>query len=113
MKSSKPYLYHILEECNFIINNSKDLSFEKFINNHILKRAFVRSLEVIGEAVKNIDSDFKKKYPLIPWKEIAGMRNVIIHEYFGIDYKIVWKTIKIEIPKLKKDIIEIIKKEKF
>ena len=72
-------------------------------------RAFVRSLEVIGEAVKKIPSDFKEKHTEIPWKEIAGMRDKLIHEYFGVNYKIVWKTVQLEIPRLMEKIENILK----
>jgi len=113
MKSVKPYLEHILEECNFLIEKSKNLNYEKFIKDPVIMKAFVRSLEIIGEAIKKIPGNFKKKYKSIPWKEIAGMRDKLIHEYFGVNYKIVWETVIKEIPKLKKNIEEILTKEKF
>lgn len=93
------------------MENSKDLDYEGFINNPVITRAFLRSLEVIGEAVKNIPRNFRNKYPGIPWKEIAGMRDKLIHEYFGVNYGIVWKTVKKEIPKLENQIREIMEKE--
>jgi uncharacterized protein with HEPN domain len=111
MKFAKPYLEHILQECEFLLEKSNGLSFEDFIENPILMRAFVRSLEVIGEAVKNLPRSFKEKYPEIQWKQITGMRDKLIHEYFGVNYKIVWKTIQQEIPKLEEQIKEIMKKE--
>jgi len=89
MKVAKPYLEHILEECNFLIQKSKNLNYKKFIKDSVILKAFVRSLEIIGEAVKNIPVGFKDKYNSIPWKEIAGMRDKLIHEYFGVNYKIV------------------------
>lgn len=64
--------------------------------------ACIRSLEVIGEAAKNIPEEFKKKHPSVPWRKMAGMRDVLIHGYFGIDPKIVWKTINESIPELEK-----------
>jgi len=109
MKLAKPYLEHILQECEFLVEKSKGIIFEDFIENPVLMRAFVRSLEVIGEAVK--PDEFRKKYPEIPWKEIAGMRDKLIHEYFGVNYRIVWKTIQQEIPKLKEQVEKIMKKE--
>ena len=111
MKLAKPYLEHILQECEFLVEKSKGIIFEDFIENPVLTRAFVRSLEVVGEAVKNLSDEFRKKYPEIPWKEIAGMRDKLIHEYFGVNYRIVWKTVQQEIPKLKKQVEEIMKKE--
>lgn len=110
-KEAKPYLLHILEECKFLREKSRNLTFEKFNSDPVIKKAFVRSIEIIGEAVKNIPFQFRNKYKSIPWKEIAGMRNRLIHEYFGVNYRIVWKTVKEEIPELEKNIKEIFKKE--
>ncbi len=98
MKRVEPYLEHILQECRFLIEKSGNTAYDEFVNDPVLTRAFVRSLEIIGEAVKNIPNDFREKYPEIPWKEISGMRNKLIHEYFGVNYKIVWKTVKEDIP---------------
>ena len=111
MKEPKPYLEHILQECKFLIEESEGITFEDFIKSPVLMRAFVRSLEVIGEAVKNLPWEFREKYSEVPWKEIAGMRDKLIHEYFGVNYKIVWKTVQQEIPKLKEQVEEIMKKE--
>jgi len=113
MKDVKPYLVHILNECEFLQEKSKNLNFENFDSDEVLKKAFVRSLEIIGEAVKNIPSDFRKKYSFVPWREIASMRDRLIHEYFGVNYKIVWKTVKEEIPELEENIKEIFKREGF
>jgi len=82
---------------NFI----KNMSYEKFIRDDKTVFAVVRALEIIGEAVKNIPDDIRKDYPEIPWKDMAGMRNKVIHEYFGVKLKIVWKTVKEKIPPLK------------
>lgn len=101
MKNPTPYLRHILDECNFLLEKSAGLEYDEFVEDPILMRAFVRSLEIIGEAVKYIPDEFREKYPDIPWKEIAGMRDKLIHGYFGVNYAIVWKTIKERIPELK------------
>ena len=107
-KSIKPYLLHILEECEFLINTSKNLSYSDFIKDPALKRAFVRSLEIIGEVAKNVDSEFKSKHPEIPWRLMAGMRDKLIHEYFGVNYMVVWETVKENIKHLHKQIKELI-----
>ncbi|MGC8588251.1 MAG: DUF86 domain-containing protein [Hydrogenobaculum sp.] len=108
MKSTRVYLEHMLQECEFLLEQSKDLSFEDFTENPLHIRAFIRSLEIIGEAAKNLSNEFREKYPEIPWKEIAGMRDMLIHEYFGVDYKIVWNTIRQDIPILQEKINKIL-----
>ncbi|QTA38230.1 DUF86 domain-containing protein [Thermosipho ferrireducens] len=110
MKKAKPYLEHILQECEFLIENSNGLEYADFISNPVMIRAFIRSLEIIGEAVKNLPQSFKEKYPYIPWREIAGMRDKLIHEYFGVNYEIVWKTVKKDISNLKIQINKILEK---
>ena len=102
------YLKHILDETKFIISQSKNLKEEDFYNNPILTRAFIRSLEIIGEATKNIPKEFTAKYPDIQWKYMARMRDRLIHHYFGVDYFIVWDIVITEIPKLHDRIIDII-----
>ena len=113
MKSPKPYLKHILQECEFLMEKSKGMSFGDFIKDPVLVRAFIRSLEIIGEAVKNLPGEFKEKYPEVPWKEIAGMRDKLIHEYFGVNYEIIWKTIHKDVPELKIKIEEIMRNEEW
>lgn len=86
----------------------KDMSYEKFSNDSRTIDAVVRNLEIIGEAVKNIPKEVQVKNPAIPWKKIIGARNKAIHEYFGIDSKILWVTVKEDIPQLKEQIKKII-----
>lgn len=112
MKDPKPFLRHIIDECEYLENASKNLEFEQFIKDENLKRAFVRSLEIIGEAAKNIPEEFRRKYKDIPWKQIAGLRDVLIHKYFGVDYRNVWKILKDEIPQLKRNINKILEELK-
>lgn len=97
-KDSISYLRHISDECNYILSVSKELSFNDFIEDETLKRAIVRSLEIIGEATKKIPADQKVKWNTIQWKNMAGMRDRLIHDYMGVNYSIVWDVVKNKIP---------------
>ena len=103
-KDPKEYLRHIHDECLFIISVSENLLFEDFLEDETLKRAVTRSLEIIGEATKKIPADFKVKWNTIQWKNLAGMRDRLIHDYIGVNYAIVWDVMKTKIPYLNKQI---------
>ncbi|MCF8326375.1 MAG: DUF86 domain-containing protein [Leadbetterella sp.] len=92
------FLRHIEDEINFCLNQTKGKDFETFSNDEILTRAIVRSLEIIGEASKKIPPDFRSLFPLIAWKDISGMRDRLIHHYFGVDLEIVWNTVLEDLP---------------
>lgn len=109
MKQNLPFLRHILDEIHFLMKETKDLKYEEFMENEVLKRAFPRSLEIIGEAVKNLSFDLRNKYKNVEWKKIAGMRDKIIHYYFGVNWETVWSVIKDRIPELKSKIETILK----
>ena len=109
-KLPKEYLHHIYDETNYLIDSSKNVTEDRFSRDLTLQKAFVRSLEIIGEAIKNLPSDFTESHSEIDWKSIAGMRDRLIHHYFGVDYGIVWDVIKNEIPKLNKKVKEILLK---
>ena len=81
-----------------------------FISNKQLQDSVIRRIEIIGEAAKNIPESITGEHPEIPWKDIAGMRDVVVHGYFGVDPKMVWKVVERDIPELKTQIEEIIKK---
>jgi len=113
LKSPINYLKRILDECNFIVSISEQISdYDKFISDNVLKRAVTRSLEIIGEATKNITIDYKLKWGDISWKEMAGMRDKLIHDYIGVNYKIVWDVAINKIPLLKTQIENVIENEK-
>ena len=107
-RSPKEYLKHIQDEIDYLIRSTENLEEEKFSRDETLQKAFVRSLEIIGEATKNLPKEFIDSHNEISWRSIAGMRDRLMHGYFGVDYQIVWDVVKNEIPKLKKQIKEII-----
>lgn len=106
--SALEYLRHILDETEYLMGQVKICSYEQFVDDATLRRAFVRSIEVIGEATKQIPSDFKRKYSHLEWRAIAGMRDRLIHSYFGIDYDIVWNVATEKAPALHQAIEQII-----
>lgn len=109
-RNDKLYLKDILDSIEKIEKYVKNLNYKKFSKNLLVIDAVVRNFEVIGEATKNLSKEIKSLYPNIPWKEMAGMRNKVIHEYFGVNLKIIWKTIKERLPELRIKIEEILKK---
>ncbi len=105
------YLRHIVDETEYLINRSVGLSKKEFLEDETLKRAFVRSIEIIGEAVKKVPDDIKGKHAHFEWRAMAGMRDKLIHDYFVIDYDIVWDVVTNKIPELQQKIKEILDKE--
>jgi len=94
------YLQHIRDEAAFLRDATQGLSKEGFLSNEVLKRACTRSLEIIGEASKKLSDDFKTENDHIEWRAMAGMRDRLIHAYFGVDYDLVWSVIQTKIPDL-------------
>jgi len=106
------FLKDILESIDKIDAYTEKLSFEEFQDDEKTIDAVVRNFEIIGEAVNNIPEDIKKKYPEVEWQEAIGFRNVMIHEYFGVDTEAVWETIEKNLPILKKKITKVKNSEK-
>jgi uncharacterized protein with HEPN domain len=101
MRNHKLYLEDILEAFNAIEQFVGSMDFEEFKVDDKTTSAVIRKFEIIGEAAKNIPEQIRQAYPSVPWKEMAGMRDRLIHFYFGIKYELVWHTIKDVIPQLK------------
>lgn len=111
-RSDKFYLSDILDCIKKIEKYTMELSFKEFCKKQIVIDAVVRNFEIIGEAARNVSNKIKSVHKEIPWKEMVGMRNKIIHEYFGVDLKICWKTIRDSLPDLKNKISHLIKNNK-
>jgi uncharacterized protein with HEPN domain len=106
------YLRHILDECDYIISVvTPDLTMDDLLKDETLKRAVIRSLEIIGEATKQISLEVKVEWQQVPWKNLAGLRDKLIHNYMGVNYLIVWDVVKNKVPLLREQIARIIKKE--
>ena len=109
--SSLEYLQHILDEMAYLVDRAQGLSKDEFMQDGTLKRAFVRSLEIIGEATKKVSAELRRRYSHIDWRAMAGMRDRLIHDYFGIDYDIVWDVVTNKVPVLQQEIQQIIQSE--
>ena len=101
MRDPTLYLKDILEAMGVIERFVEGMEFEDFKIDDKTSSAVIRKFEIIGEATKNVPETIKQKYPIIPWREMAGMRDKLIHFYFGIKYDLVWHTIKDVIPEVK------------
>ncbi len=109
MKDQSIYLLHIRDAIGNIEEYTKEGK-TNFFKDRKTQDAVIRNLEIIGEAIKNIPTSFKTQYPDTPWREIAGMRDILIHEYFGVDIKIVWDVVEKHLPQLKHEIEELLLK---
>ncbi|MBI1923775.1 DUF86 domain-containing protein [Candidatus Poribacteria bacterium] len=105
------YLSDIQEAIKRIIAYTENLTGDAFMEDLKTQDAVTRNLEVMGEATKNLSSPLRKRYPQIPWKDLAGVRDKLIHHYFGINYEIVWKIVEEQLPVLQPQIEEVLVKE--
>ncbi|MFH1504219.1 MAG: DUF86 domain-containing protein [Candidatus Omnitrophota bacterium] len=107
-RNYKIFIEDILVAMNKIEEYIKELSYEDFAEKEMVEDAVIRKIEIIGEAAKNVPENIKAKYKNIPWKKMAGLRDITIHEYFGVDLDIVWEIITKNIPETKADIQEVL-----
>ena len=108
-KDDSVYLRHILDAISKIEEYSQEVDYQSFTRNTLIQDGVIRQLEIIGEATKRLSPALRSKYASIPWKQIAGIRDKLIHDYFGVDIDAVWETLKQDLPALKKEVEEIIR----
>ena len=111
MKSNEVFLRHVLDEIPFLLEHTQALSFDDLMQDAVLQRACARSFEIMGEAVKNVSTDFRRKHKEIDWKNIAGMRDKLIHQYFGVNWNILWDVIKEKLPAVKVHLEKILERK--
>ncbi|MCC6857039.1 MAG: DUF86 domain-containing protein [Bryobacterales bacterium] len=104
----RDYLRHILVEADYLMKQTTGMAPEAFMGDDTIRRAFVRSLEIIGEAAKKIPDGFRAQHPAVEWRAMAGMRDRLIHNYFGVDYQLVWDVVRNRIPELRRQIASIL-----
>ena len=105
-KDSKVYLRHIFDSISMIEKFTKGFSIADFRKDIKAQDAVIRRIEIIGEAVKNLSQEVRRKHQEIKWKEIAGTRDILIHAYFSVDIELIWNIIKMDLPGLKKAIMK-------
>jgi uncharacterized protein with HEPN domain len=108
-KDDRLYLSHIFQSISLIEKYTENLTEEDFLSNSLVQDGTIRQIQIIGEATKNLSNSLKEKYPQVHWKGIAGMRDKLIHNYFGVDISAVWDTITEDIPALKQVVLKIIR----
>lgn len=107
MKNDRSYLLHIIDSIDQIFEYTDQLSISEFKETRLIQDAVIRNFEIIGEAAKQVSVKTKKEFKNIPWKNMAGMRDKLIHDYLGVDLDVVWNTIDDVLPKLREDLNQV------
>lgn len=102
------FLKHILKEVEYLHAKSSELTASEFMTDETLQRAFIRSLEIIGEATKRVPQEYRDAHPQIEWRSMAGMRDRLIHGYFGVDMQLVWEVVAFRIPELRSRLLPLL-----
>jgi len=110
MRELRIYLHDILSACESVGTFTAGMDFEAFRKDDKTASAVIRKFEVIGEATKQLPDEFRQAHPEIPWKEMAGMRDRLIHFYFGVDHRLVWQTVTDRLPRLSRQIRHILER---
>jgi len=102
-KDDSVYLHHIIDAFVQIEHNTEGVSHEEFLHNRLIQDGVIRQLEVMGEAARNLSGDLRNEYPQIPWSQMIGLRNRMIHAYFNVDLQIIWEIVHGDMPVLKQN----------
>jgi uncharacterized protein with HEPN domain len=101
IRDDQVYLAHIRDALQQIATYTEGMDADVFLENRMVQDAVIRQFEIIGEASKNLSDSFRENYPLVPWKDLAGFRDKLIHQYFGVDLTIVWRSVVDDVPVLR------------
>lgn len=112
MKDDSVFIRHILDEMNYIIRKTKFIGYEDFVDDETLTKAITRSLEIIGEATKNLSINFREKHPDIEWRALTGLRDKLIHNYWGVNFERVWDIIENLIPEIERKLKRILENDR-
>jgi len=106
-KDDSVYLRHILDAISRIEEYTRGVEYEDFMDDHLIQDGVIRQIEIIGEATKRLSRAIREKHSEIPWKDMAGMRDKLIHDYLGVDIDAVWDTVKRDVPTMKNKLEDI------